>query len=44
MHVAGEVLWSFESALDKGFVDDHLRREVSEFTSLPLAGLTATTW
>ena len=24
MHVAGEVLWSFESALDKGFVDDHL--------------------
>ncbi len=28
MHAAGEVLWSFESALDKRLVDDHLGGDV----------------
>ena len=35
MHGAGKVLWSFQSAFDKGLVDNHLGRHVRQFTSLP---------
>ena len=35
MHAASEVFGSFEFALDKRLVDDHLRGNVGEFTSLP---------
>ena len=35
MHTASEVLWSFQSALDKRLVDDHLRGHIRQFTSLP---------
>ncbi len=35
MHAAGEVLWSFESALDKRLVYDHLGSDVRQFASLP---------
>jgi len=34
MHAVGEVFWSFESALDKRFVDDHLGSDINQFTSL----------
>jgi hypothetical protein len=36
MHAAGKVLGSFGFALDKRFVDDRLRGDVRQFTSLPL--------
>jgi len=32
---ACKVLWSFESALDRRLVDDHLGGSVRQFTSLP---------
>ena len=35
MHATGEMLWSFESALDERLVDDHLGRDIRQFTSLP---------
>ena len=34
MHAAGKVFWSFESALDECLVDDHLCRDIRQFTSL----------
>ena len=33
--LADEVFWSFESALDKCLVGDHLGRDVRQFASLP---------
>jgi len=33
MHAAGEVFWTFESALDERFVDDDFRGDVRQFTS-----------
>jgi hypothetical protein len=36
MHAAGKLPGSFEFALDKRFVDDHLRGDVRQFTPLPL--------
>src|SRR5437660_8927570 len=35
MHGTGKVFGSFEFALDERFVDDHLGRDVRQFTSLP---------
>ncbi len=35
MHTVGEVLRSFESALDKRLVDDHLGDNAHQFRSLP---------
>ena len=35
MYGAGKVFWGFQLALDKGFIDDHLRRDVGEFTPSP---------
>jgi hypothetical protein len=35
MHAAGEVLWSFQSALDESLVDDYLGGDVRQLTSLP---------
>jgi hypothetical protein len=35
MHRPREVLRSFQFALDEGLVDDHLRGDIREFTSLP---------
>jgi len=35
MHGAGKVFWSFQSAPDECLVDDHLRRDVRQFASLP---------
>jgi hypothetical protein len=35
MHGPGEVLRSLKFALDKRFVNDHLRRDVAELASLP---------
>jgi hypothetical protein len=34
MHGPGKVLGSFQFALDRRLVDDHLGRDVSQFTSL----------
>jgi len=34
MHGAGEVFWSFKLAFHKRLVDDHLGRDVREFTPL----------
>jgi hypothetical protein len=35
MNNPGKVFGSFESALDERLVDDHLRRDVRQFISLP---------
>jgi len=35
MHAVGQVLWGFQPALDERLVDDHLRSDVRQFTSLP---------
>ena len=35
MHRAGKVLWSFQSALDKRLVDDHLGSDVRQLAPLP---------
>jgi hypothetical protein len=35
MHAASNVLGSFESALDKCLADDHLGRDIRQFTPLP---------
>ena len=35
MHASGEVLRSLQSALDECLVDDDLRRDVRQLTSLP---------
>jgi hypothetical protein len=35
MHFAGKMLRSFQLALDESFVDDHLRRDIGKFASLP---------
>jgi hypothetical protein len=35
MHAAGKVFRSFQSALDEGLVDDHLRGDVRQLTFLP---------
>ena len=35
MHAAGQVFWSFQSALDECLVDDHLGGDVCQFASLP---------
>jgi hypothetical protein len=35
MHGAGKVLGSFEFAFDECLIDDHLRRDIGEFASLP---------
>ena len=41
MHAASKVFWSFQSALNKRLVDDHLRRDVGEFAPLPSLRLLA---
>jgi hypothetical protein len=41
MRGSGEMFRSFESALDECLVDDHLGREVSQFTLLPRLHLLA---
>jgi hypothetical protein len=35
MHRAGKMFGGFQPALDESFVDDHLRRDIRQFTSLP---------
>ena len=35
MHAAGKVLWSFQSAFDKGLVNDDLGGDIGQFASLP---------
>ena len=35
MHAAGKVFRSFESTLDQYLIDDHLGRDIRQFTSLP---------
>jgi len=41
MHVAGEMLWGFQSGLDECLVDDNFRRNVGEFPFLPRFHLLA---
>ena len=41
MHGSGKMLRSFQFALDESLVDDHLRRDIGEFTFLPLLYLLA---
>jgi hypothetical protein len=35
IHRASQMFRSFQFSLDKGLVDDHLRRDIGEFASLP---------
>lgn len=35
MHGPGKVLWGFELAFHEDLVDDHLRRDICQFASLP---------
>jgi hypothetical protein len=39
MHRAGEMPWSFQSALNESLVDDHLGGHIRQLTSLPLLNL-----
>ena len=35
MHRAGQMFGSFQPAFDERFLDNHLRRDIGEFASLP---------